>query len=79
MKKSSLNARYLFIKPPGLEELEPRLRNRKSETEEEIKLRLKTAVKELEYAEQPGVHDKIVINDSVERAYSEIEGFALED
>jgi len=62
-----------------VEELERRLRRRNSETNEQINQRLETATKELEYAEKPGAYDKIVINDDIDRAYSEIEAFVLED
>ncbi len=62
-----------------MEELERRLRRRNSETNEQINQRLETATKELEYAEKPSAYDKIVINDDIDRAYSEIEAFVLED
>lgn len=49
VKNSHLNALYVFIEPPSLEELERRLRNRKTETEDSLKRRLDTANKELIY------------------------------
>ena len=33
----------------------------------------------MEYAEQPGVHDKIIISDHVYRSYPELEAFVLEN
>lgn len=49
VKKSSLNPIYIFISPPSREELEKRLRGRGTETEEQIKVRLANASKELDY------------------------------
>ena len=55
----------VFMKPPSMEELERRLRSRKSETEESIARRLLNARVELEQA----VHyDYSVVNDTIEVA-----------
>ena len=78
IKKTNLNARFVFIKPPGLDELERRLRSRGTETEESLILRLERARRELEYAEQGGLHDKIIVNDDLDKAYAELEGFVFE-
>ncbi|MFH5884919.1 guanylate kinase [Halalkalibaculum sp. DA3122] len=59
----------IFIKPPSLEELKQRLRNRKSETEQEVQIRLKEAQKELQYADE---FDHVVINDDLDKAYSQV-------
>ncbi|CAH1759931.1 5608_t:CDS:2 [Entrophospora sp. SA101] len=61
VKKTDLNARYLFIAPPSIEVLESRLRKRGTETESSIEARLKAAKEELEYADLEGSHDFIVI------------------
>jgi guanylate kinase len=71
-KASSINARYVFIKPPSFDTLETRLRNRGTEKEEDLQKRLAQAKVELEYADKPGVHDKIIVNDDLEKAYSEL-------
>ncbi|CAJ0763217.1 20826_t:CDS:2, partial [Entrophospora sp. SA101] len=60
VKKTDLNARYLFIAPPSIEVLESRLRKRGTETESSIEARLKAAKEELEYADLEGSHDFIV-------------------
>jgi len=78
VKKTSLNARFLFIKPPSMEELARRLRSRQTDSEEAVLKRLETAEKELNYAET-GAHDKVIINDDLDRAYAELEEFALAD
>lgn len=75
VKATGVEARYVFVKPPSEEELERRLRGRGTEKEESIQKRLRQAKLELEYADTPGVHDKIIVNDDLERAYKELEEF----
>jgi len=68
----SIDARYIFVKPPSLE---ARLRDRGTESEENIQRRLAQAQVELDYADVPGAYDKIVINDDLEKAYEELYDF----
>ncbi|KAJ1968136.1 guanylate kinase [Dispira parvispora] len=75
VKKTDLNARFVFIAPPSTQVLEERLRGRGTETEASLQLRLETAQKELAYAEQPGAHDKIIVNDDLDTAYQQLEDF----
>lgn len=49
IRNSDLNPILVFIEPPSIEELEKRLRNRKTETEESLQKRLNTAKIEMEY------------------------------
>lgn len=74
VKASSIDARYVFVKPPSMEELEKRLRGRGTEKEESIQKRLAQAKKELEYAET-GAHDVVIVNEDLETAYKELEDF----
>ena len=69
VKKAMPEAHLIFIEPPSLEELEPRLRGRGTETEEVICKRMKTA--EVELA-QKMEYDVQVINDELERATDEL-------
>ncbi|PYH81744.1 guanylate kinase [Aspergillus uvarum CBS 121591] len=78
VKRTDLNARFLFLAPPSVEELERRLRGRNTETEESLKKRLAQAKNELEYAKEPGAHDKIVVNDDLEKAYAELRDFIVD-
>jgi guanylate kinase len=55
----------LFIQPPSLEVLAGRLRNRSTETEDTLAVRLSKASSELKFA---GQFDKIIINDNLEEA-----------
>ncbi|KAL6230602.1 hypothetical protein BDW75DRAFT_63281 [Aspergillus navahoensis] len=71
----SIDARYVFIKPPSFETLERRLRGRGTEKDEDIQKRLAQAKAEVEYADTQGVHDKIIVNDDLEKAFKELEKF----
>jgi guanylate kinase len=77
LHKSHISARYLFLSPPSFEELEKRLRGRGTDKEQAIEKRLTQAKLELEYSKQPGVHDTIVVNDDLDKAYNEVETFCL--
>lgn len=72
-----MSARYVFIKPPSLDVLKTRLRDRGTEDEVSIKRRLAQAAAELEYADKPGVYDLVIINDNLATAFRELEEFAL--
>ncbi len=58
----------IFIAPPSLDELEKRLRNRKTDSEEMIKMRLAKANEELAYEKQ---FDVTIVNDDLETARRE--------
>ena len=72
IKNSSLSCRYLFIAPPSQLELEKRLRERGTEAEEKIRIRLQNSVGEIEYGMEPGNFDAIVVNRDKNDAYEEI-------
>lgn len=78
VKLSDLNARFLFLAPPSLEELERRLRGRGTETEDSLNKRLAQAKNELEYAKLPGAHDRTVVNDDLEKAYAEVRDWVVD-
>jgi len=63
------NALSIFIKPPSLFVLEQRLKNRRTETPEQIKMRLDKANEELTHAD---VFDYVLLNDNLEKACAEI-------
>jgi len=60
----------LFVSPPDLPTLEQRLKNRQSDSEAKIKMRLQKAEYEMGFATQ---FDKILINDNLQVALKEIE------
>lgn len=78
VKKTDMNARYVFIAPPSMEELENRLRGRGTETEDKIQKRLAQAKNELEYSNIPGMHDAIIVNDDLDTAYKQLEDFVYQ-
>lgn len=69
VRKALPEAHLVFIEPPSLEELERRLRQRGTETNEVISSRMKTA--EVELA-QKMEYDIQVVNDDLERAVNEL-------
>ena len=78
VKKTDLNARFLFLSPPSLEILEQRLRGRGTDSEEAVVKRLKQAEKEMEFSKEEGVHDKVVVNDDLEKAYREVDDWIVD-
>jgi guanylate kinase len=62
----------IFIKTPSIEELERRLRFRKSDSEETVQLRMKNAIQEIEFAESKGKYEYVLINDDFEVAFREL-------
>lgn len=62
------NSLAIFIMPPSVEELENRLRNRSTETEESINKRIQKAKEEISCAPY---FDKIIINEDLEKAINE--------
>ena len=65
--------RFVFIAPPSLEELEDRLRGRKTETEDKIQVRLENARGEMSYLDKKGYWDLVLVNNSVDEAVSSLE------
>lgn len=78
VKASNLNARYLFLSPPSIESLRSRLEGRGTETSESLEKRISAAAAEMEYA-QTGAHDKIIINDDLDKAYQEFKQFIVDE
>jgi guanylate kinase len=73
LKKTNLNPIFCFIKPPSLESLEKRLRERGTETEESLAKRLDTAKVELEYEKnEKNAFDFVIVNDDLESTYDKL-------
>jgi len=74
IKEKCQDAVFIFIMPPSLEILEERLRNRKSDNEDEIKKRMRRARDEIrDYA----MYDYIIVNRDFERALAELRSIVL--
>lgn len=66
------DATGILILPPNTEELERRLRGRGTDSEEVIQLRLKNAIKEMEFAQNKGKYEYTIINDDLQKAAAEL-------
>ena len=62
--------------PPSFEELERRLRGRRTESEEQIKTRLSKAQAEMNRSDE---YDYVVLNDEVETAAQKIKAIIQEN
>jgi guanylate kinase len=74
IKEKCQDAVFIFIMPPSLEILEERLRNRKSDNEDEIKKRMRRARDEIrDYT----MYDYIIVNRDFDRALTELRSVVL--
>ena len=69
-KKAFPECLLVMISPPSLEELARRLKNRNTETDEEIQNRLARLEYELSQSNQ---YDYVIVNDELEKAIAELE------
>ncbi|KAK7244622.1 hypothetical protein RIF29_39447 [Crotalaria pallida] len=72
VRASSLEAIFIFICPPSMEDLEKRLRGRGTETEEQIMKRLRNAAAEIEQGKSSKIFDFILYNDNLEDCYEKL-------
>ncbi|KAJ4706428.1 Guanylate kinase [Melia azedarach] len=72
VRASTLDAIFIFICPPSMEELEERLRARGTETEEQILKRLRNAKAEIEQGKSSDIFDHILYNDKLEECYESL-------
>ncbi|KAL5540496.1 hypothetical protein UlMin_043090 [Ulmus minor] len=72
VRDSSVEAIFIFVCPPSMEELEKRLRARGTETEEQILKRLRNAKAEIEQGRSSGIFDHILYNDDLDECYKSL-------
>ena len=72
VKQKLKNVFYVFLAPPSIEILEKRLRNRGTENEEKIQLRLKNALIEMEASKRDNFWDAVLVNDQLDLCYKEL-------
>ena len=77
LKKTDLNPRFVFVKPPNLPALEERLRCRGTESSAALSERLTRAGEELAFGDVPGNFDLVIVNDDVDQAYASLRNFVL--
>ena len=70
IKRKHPDAILVFVLPPSMEELERRLRDRKTDSDETIRRRMLAARSEIERG--IASYDYIVVNDDFERAFQEL-------
>jgi len=70
IKQTNLNPVYLFISPPSMVVLRTRLQQRGTDSNAAVQKRLETALNEIQFAKEPNVHDVIIVNDDLDRAYT---------
>lgn len=68
LQEKKLDAEYIFIAPPSIENLKERLEGRGSENPETLKRRLSNAQHELSFQDR---YSHVIINDDLEVAYQE--------
>lgn len=78
-RAKKLDATFVFVAPPSLEELEKRLRGRATENEEAIKTRLANAQEEINAKDEPGLYDAVIVNDDLDAAYTRLKDLLAED
>ena len=70
------SAAFIFIMPPSLDILEERLRNRKSDHEDEIRKRMQRSREEIrDYA----MYDYIIVNRDFDRALTELRSIVISE
>ena len=74
LKEKKMGDCFIFILPPGLDELKKRLLMRGTESGDVIEKRLKRALKEVE---EYSLYDYIIINDKFESAVKELESIII--
>ncbi|XP_011186471.2 guanylate kinase [Zeugodacus cucurbitae] len=79
IKQTDLNPILVFNNPPTIQDLELRLRNRQTETEETLQKRLAAAEAEIAYGLSHGNFHKIIHNIEIDVAYAEFREFILNE
>ncbi|XP_044468121.1 guanylate kinase 2-like isoform X2 [Mangifera indica] len=72
VRASSLEAIFIFIRPPSMKQLEERLRARGTETEDQIQKRLQNAEAEIKQGTSSGIFDHILYNDKLDECYKNL-------
>lgn len=70
IRRKHEDAVLVFVVPPSMEELERRLRDRKTDSEETINRRMLGARSEIERG--IATYDYVIVNDDLERAYAQL-------
>ena len=74
IENTGLMTKFVFITAEP-EELEKRLRGRKTEDEQSLNLRISAAKRQIEFGERSNLFDKKIVNSNLEKAYLELINF----
>ena len=74
VQKNNDDGVFIFIVPPSLDELEHRVRNRGTDSEEQLAIRINSARDEIKKAVN---YDYVVVNDTVEEAAKKLQTIIL--
>jgi|ERR1712174_13203 len=75
--QENMPAKFIFISPPSIEELQKRLNSRGTETAETLKARMDTATSAIEYSKEKGAYDCVIVNDDLETAYKNLKDYLV--
>ena len=73
LKVNYFPAIYVFIRPVSISALEQRLRDRNTESEAQIQLRLKNASNEIDYGDDSSNFDFVLTNDQLDECYMNLD------
>ncbi len=76
VRESMPECRSVFILPPSRDELERRLRDRRTDSEEVINRRLRDAVSDMSHWDE---FDYVIVNDELDRAVADLEAVIAGD
>ncbi|MBI4686762.1 MAG: guanylate kinase [Nitrospirae bacterium] len=74
IRRKFKNTVFIFILPPSIEVLGKRLRGRMSDSDEQVRLRLKNAAEEIRDYKN---YDYVIINDNLKKALKELESIII--
>jgi guanylate kinase len=79
VRQRNFPAKFIFIAPPSMGELEKRLRGRATDNEASVLKRLANAKGEIDAKDEPGLFDFVIVNDDLDKAYTELKQLLAED
>lgn len=79
VRERGVEAKFVFVAPPSLEELEKRLRGRATEREEDIVKRVANAEGEMDAMKEKGLFDRVIVNNDLDVAYGELKDVLKDD
>lgn len=69
----------ILILPPSMEVLKKRLKDRATDNDDTISLRLRNALKEIDFAQKHGKYEYTIINDDLQKAKIELKNILLNE